>query len=180
MPKHHPKHYYLNDTVYFITSHVYKKNQYLNAESSKKILYQILCQTLKEFNYKLYAWVILDDHFHFEFKTRIGDDLIKVMKRIHGKCSYQLNNMEQKPKRKVFQNYWDYCIRNKKDFYTHFNYIHHNPVKHGYVKNIDDYLFSSYRYWHSKKGNEWIRSSFREFPIIDFTLKEDRDFPKRK
>ena len=30
--------------------------------------------------------------------------------------------------------YWEHCIRDERDFENHLEYIHFNPVKHGYVK----------------------------------------------
>jgi len=39
--------------------------------------------------------------------------------------------------------YWEHLIRNEEDFRRHIEYIHYNPVKHGYVLNPTDWLFSS-------------------------------------
>ncbi|OQX95065.1 hypothetical protein B6I21_07390 [candidate division KSB1 bacterium 4572_119] len=135
MAKPYPRHYYLNDTVYFITAHVYKKHSYLDSENNKQVLLDTLNNVLDESRYKLYCWVILKDHYHFLFKTRIGEKLPGLMKQIHKLVSIQINDLDEKKRRKVFQNYWDCCIRDKKDFYLHFNYIHQNPVKHGYVED---------------------------------------------
>ena len=73
----------------------------------------------------------------------------------------------------VWNQYQDYCIRNEKDFYYHFNYIHHNPVKHKYVNEQSDvlgYEFCSYRKWIEKKGKEWMNDCFEKYPIKDFTV----------
>ena len=71
---------------------------------------------------------------------------------IHGRVSYMLNQEDGTRGRKVFQNYWDRCIRNEKDFFTHLNYIHYNPVKHSLVDKMEDYEFSSYRYYLQRYG----------------------------
>jgi putative transposase len=44
------------------------------------------------------------------------------------------------------QRYWEHQIRDECDFEKHVNYIHYNPVKHGYVKRPIDWHFSSHRY----------------------------------
>lgn len=44
--------------------------------------------------------------------------------------------------------YWDHIIRDGRDFENHVNYIHGNPVKHGYVDDPDDWPYSS---WHRFK-----------------------------
>ena len=39
--------------------------------------------------------------------------------------------------------YWEHLIRDERDFESHVNYIHFNPVKHGHVKRAVDWEFSS-------------------------------------
>lgn len=93
---------------------------------------------------------------------------------IHGRVSYMLNQEDGTRGRKVFQNYWDRCIRNEKDFYTRFNYIHYNPVKHSLVDKMEDYEFSSYRYYLQQCGQEWLNRCFELYPVIDFNLDKKR------
>ncbi len=173
MAKHHPKHYYLNDTVYFITAHIYQKKTHLSDPRNKELLLNIFRKILDEFNFQLLAWVILDNHYHIQFKTKSGDDLVKAMRRIHINCAYSLNKLEKKEGRKLFQNFWDTCIRNKDEFYRYFNYIHYNPVKHGIVEEMSEYPFSSFHYWQEQKGKSWLASCFDKFPIEDFHVKYD-------
>ena len=174
--KHHPPHLYLDDTIYFLTARVYGKQHLLDTKEKKRLLLDIIKKIFLKYRFKIYAWVILDNHYHIEFKTNLGKNLSKVMQYIHGQCSFEINKLENSKGRKIFQNYWDHCIRNEHDFYSHFNYIHHNPVKHGYVSEMVDYHFSSYKYWCDKKGKEWMNSCFHTYPIIDFSLNQDDDF----
>ncbi|MEN8131371.1 MAG: transposase, partial [Pseudomonadota bacterium] len=39
--------------------------------------------------------------------------------------------------------YWEHLIRNECDYARHMDYIHFNPVKHGYVKRASDWPHSS-------------------------------------
>ena len=174
--KHHPPHLYLDDTVYFLTARVYGKQHILNTDTKKQLLLDIINKVFLKYQFKMYAWVILNNHYHIEFKTRLGSDLVKVMQFIHGRCSFKINNLENCRGRKIFQNYWDHGIRNEHDFYVHFNYIHNNPVKHGYVNEMGEYPFSSYQYWYEKKSEEWIQSCFLDHPVVDFTVTQDGDF----
>lgn len=174
MPKHHPRHYYLNDAVYFVTAHIYKSKRYLDTDEKKSLLIKSFQAALADNEYQLYVWVVLENHYHLMFKTRIGDKLPQLIKQIHVNCLEQLNELENKKRKVVFYNYWDTYIRDKKKFYTHFNYTHYNPVKHSYVKKITDYPFSSYEFWLNKKGEDWLNLQFHRFPIVDFSLgKED-------
>ena len=40
--------------------------------------------------------------------------------------------------------FWEHRIRNETDFEAHVNYIHFNPVKHGFVKQAIDWPYSSF------------------------------------
>lgn len=48
--------------------------------------------------------------------------------------------------------FWEHTIQNNRDFEAHVNYIHYNPVKHGYVARARDWKYSSFhRYVREKK-----------------------------
>jgi putative transposase len=40
--------------------------------------------------------------------------------------------------------YWEHTIRDEKDYQAHFDYIHFNPVKHGYVSAAREWPHSSF------------------------------------
>jgi len=53
--------------------------------------------------------------------------------------------------------YWDHVIRDDHDFQVHLDYIHWNPLKHGYAMNPEGWLQSSFAEWKSKGtyGENW-------------------------
>lgn len=56
----------------------------------------------------------------------------------------------RKGERDVWQRrYWEHAIRDDADLEAHINYVHFNPVKHGYVAEMDDWPHST---WHRRKG----------------------------
>jgi len=177
--RHHPIHIYLDDQLYFLTAHTYRNQYQLQEKFHKERLLDKIKEFLHDFNFSLYAWVILSSHYHIQFKTSKGKALAKVIGKIHTSYSFEMNKLDNKRGRKIWQNYWDWCIRSEKDFWTHFNYIHHNPLKHGYVQKMEDYEFSSYRHWLNKKGDEWMKSVFEQYPVIDFTIEHDEFYVGR-
>ncbi len=40
--------------------------------------------------------------------------------------------------------YWEHTLRDERDFNRHCDYIHFNPVKHGYVNSAKEWAFSSF------------------------------------
>ena len=40
--------------------------------------------------------------------------------------------------------FWEHTLRDAIDFSRHIDYIHYNPVKHGQVKQVKDWRYSSF------------------------------------
>jgi putative transposase len=47
--------------------------------------------------------------------------------------------------------FYDHVIRDETDFANHLDYIHFNPVRHGFTRRPSEYAFSSFHYY-VKKG----------------------------
>ena len=68
----------------------------------------------------------------------------------------------------IWYQYMDHVIRNDEDYYKHLNYIHQNPVKHGYTQKMTKYKWSSIHEWTKDKGKEFVVDCFKSYSIIDF------------
>jgi len=165
---HHPPHIYLSDTCYIITAATLHHAPFLASEAAKTYVRDSLRSLVVKFGIKLYAWVVLDDHYHLLLKTHRGEDLPRFVGRLHGSCSHRINLLDGKVGRQVWHNYWDTCIRTERDFWVRFNYIHYNPVKHGYVQHMEDWLFSSYRHYLKEKGRDWLYDCWLNHPVTEF------------
>ena len=173
MSNHHPPHIYLDNTLYFITVSVNHKHRLLQPVGHKDFFRDQLKVLTAEFHVRLAAWVILDNHYHILSRSHVGQDLSRLLGRLHGRTAFELNGRDGTRGRQVWHNYWDTCVRTEADYWTRFNYIHHNPVKHGYVGCMEDWSFSSYAYYRDHKGNNWLIDAFRQYPIVDFTDADD-------
>ena len=174
--KHHPPHIYKDDTLYFITAGTIEKEKFFNTAEKKKFFYRTLKSVLKKYGYHLHAWIVLDNHYHFLIKIATGENLKFFIKDLHSLSAKRINESDDRAGRKVWFQYWDRCIRDEKGFYKYFNYIHHNPVKHKYVKTQEEVLqdqFCSYKQWAEKKGEEWMGDCFAIYPITDLTVEGD-------
>ena len=47
------------------------------------------------------------------------------------------------------------------------NYIHHNPLKHGYARRWQDWPFSSAAGFLERVGRERAAAIWRDYPILD-------------
>ncbi len=102
--------------------------------------------------FEIDAMVVLRDHIHAiwtfptsdaDFATRWG--LIKAkFSRGLPKVERISESRKSKGERGIWQRrYWEHMIRDDEDFARHVDYIHFNPVKHGYVKRAADWPHSS-------------------------------------
>jgi putative transposase len=98
------------------------------------------------------AIVILPDHLHAVLTLPHTDNnyakrwmLIKsAFTRSIPKGEAISPSRASKRERGLWQRrYWEHLIRDERDFETHVNYIHYNPVKHGHAQTPVDWPYSS-------------------------------------
>jgi len=97
-----------------------------------------------EKTFDLLSWVVLPDHFHIIIDPR-NNNVSDLMKSIKISFSIKYKKLTGNTGR-VWQNrFWDHIIRNDRDLNNHLDYIHYNPVKHGFVHSPGDWKFSSFQ-----------------------------------
>lgn len=170
--EYHPPHIYQSQTNYFITSKTVEGNTFFNTKEKLQLLYSLIKKFAEKYDVILHGWVVLPNHNHLLIYVSTENELLLFMKSFHGKSAIEINKIDSTPGRKVWYQYWDRCVRSEKDFGIRLNYIHHNPVKHGYVKNVFAYEFSSIELYLQNYGKDWIMDCFRKYPIVDFTAEQ--------
>ena len=105
------------------------------------------------------AWVVLPEHMHCIWTLPEGDhDYSNRWKIIKMEFSKGIPNNESRSKirikrgeRGIWQRrFWEHAIRDDKDYATHIDYLHFNPVKHGWAKNVIDWPYSSFHRYLNK------------------------------
>lgn len=168
---HRPAHLLLDASPYFITGSIYKKRHLLDDDLKN----DLLALMKKEFNYcnwSLNHWVILNNHYHVMAHSDKGVDLPKIIGRLHFN-SGKLIRKKITSELPVWWNYWDYCPRDEKDYMIRLNYLYNNPIKHGYVTNLNDYLFSSFHQQLAVNGRDKLIVQFKNYPEYKTILIDD-------
>lgn len=102
--------------------------------------------------FEILAWVVLPDHLHAvwtlppddaDFSTRWA--LIKAgFSRSVPSGESIRTSRQQKGERGIWQRrFWEHQIRDDRDLQRHVDYVHINPVKHGYANRAADWPWSS-------------------------------------
>jgi putative transposase len=99
------------------------------------------------------AIVVLPEHLHAIWTLPDGDaDFALRWRQIKSAFARQVPTGErvtssraEKGERGIWQRrYWEHTLRDEQDFARHADYIHFNPVKHGHVKRVKDWPYSSF------------------------------------
>jgi putative transposase len=103
--------------------------------------------------FSLVAMVVLPEHLHAIWRLPPGDadypmrwSLIKSgFSRRIGKGEEIDATRQRKRERGIWQRrYWEHQIRDEADLARHVDYIHYNPVKHGWVTRVGDWPHSTF------------------------------------
>jgi len=103
--------------------------------------------------FRMDTLVILPEHLHCIMTLPEGDadfstrwNLIKSsFSRTVEKSERISASREKRGERGIWQRrFWEHLIRDQQDFNRHADYIHWNPVKHGWVRRVADWPHSSF------------------------------------
>ena len=117
------------------------------------ILRQVVKQVQTKYPFKINAWVVLPEHLHAVLTLPDGDSNFSLRWRlIKSGFSRALPKVERlSPTRQTAgergiwqRHYWEHCIRNEEDYRRHIDYVHINPLKHGWVSRVGDWPYSTF------------------------------------
>lgn len=153
--------YYQPGQIVFITQITYGRQPVFTTTEFSSLLLESWRRTKEHHPYKMLAYVILPDHFHFLIQPSGDDNFSQIMHslKLNFTLSYK-KRIDATGQIKFWQKrFWDHVIRNEQDLENHIHYIHSNPVKHGYVPEPGCWQNSSYSVWQSRGayplGNNW-------------------------
>ncbi|SHF09829.1 putative transposase [Microbulbifer donghaiensis] len=102
--------------------------------------------------FEIQAIVVLPDHLHTLWKLPRGDhDYSSRWMKIKRSFSAGLpatglrESQRAKREKGIWQRrFWEHLIRDEEDWQRHLDYIHYNPVRHGYVRRAREWPYSSF------------------------------------
>ena len=147
------KRYYTKGNIYFITAVTYKRNELLIDNFN--LLWKSLNKMTEKHDTSLDAWVVLPDHFHMILipAENILDDFMHDLKLSFGSLFRKKHNQNAG---RIWQNrFWDHIIRNDIDLNNHIDYIHYNPVKHGFAESPFEWRHSSIHEFKEYYPSDW-------------------------
>jgi putative transposase len=137
--------------IYFFTVNLAQRHLRLLVEHIE-ILRAAVKYVKQRHPFHIDAFVVMPDHLHAIWTLPDGDaDFATRWMLIKAGFSRRLNKDDcrsvsriQKGERGIWQRrYWEHMIRDTDDYQHHVDYVHFNPVKHGYVARASQWPYSS-------------------------------------
>jgi putative transposase len=139
------------------------------------LLHQSIAYVMQKHPFYIDAMVVLPDHIHAIWTLPENDaDYALRWRLIKTHFSRNITKTEKisqsrisKGERGIWQRrYWEHTIKDDSDFGNHVDYIHINPVKHGYVTHATEWPYSSiHKYIKAGKlPNNWAGDKSAELP----------------
>ena len=142
--------------TYFFTVTTHRRQALLTDPRCREALRTAINKVRLEMPFDIVAWVLMPDHLHAVWQLPQNDkdfslrwSLIK--QHVTRECESWLPRRSLSPSRErrgegsLWQRrFWEHLIRDETDFSRHLDYIHYNPVKHGYVTSVADWPYSTF------------------------------------
>jgi putative transposase len=154
---------------YLLTAASYEHRPHIGASLKRMQNFcSELLQSLQSHCSAVHAWVLLPNHHHSLVTTPNLDTTLKSLGLLHGRTSHRWNGEKKERGRKVWFNVVDRTMRSERHYWSTINYIHHNPVRHGYVAKWQDWPFSSASEYLAEVGMERALEIWRSHPLLDY------------
>jgi putative transposase len=126
-----------------------------------------LLDTVQGCAIELSAWCLLPNHYHILIRVADEGYVKKKLGQLHGRSSHEWNIEENLAGRKCFHSCLLKPVKSLSHRWATLNYIHHNPVKHGYTQSWQEWPYSSANTYLKSVGINYARGMWTEFPILE-------------
>ncbi len=169
-PWHSPPHFIVEGHRNYIISATCYEHVSVIGQSATRMdeFSNTLVEAATQLSDKLFAWCVLPNHYHLVLQTVKLEQLLASLALLHGRTSHQWNTEESCAGRKVWFNAFDRHLRSKGHLWASINYVHHNPVKHGYVERWQDWPWSSATAFLDEVGAERAKQIWSDYPLHDY------------
>lgn len=167
-PPHSPPHFQQDQATYLLTAACYEHAPHMRDKSRRASLLDRLFSETISAGVQIHAWVILPNHYHILATVDHFSSISSIFRRLHGATSHAWNGEDNARGRKVWYRFADRMIRNESHHLMTLNYIHYNPVKHGWASSPYEWDDSSVHWYLTEHGRDWLRSMWVRYPFTTY------------
>jgi putative transposase len=155
--------YWVPGGTYFFTLVTHQRAPVFADEASVQCLREAVAIVQREQPFQFCAAVVLPDHMHFlwslppgdsDYAKRIGRLKVLFTRSIRDAGHVDSRDSMSRDKHRegsVWQRrFWEHTLKDEAELSGYLDYIHHNPVKHGWAACPHTWKASSFRHWVSR------------------------------
>jgi len=141
--------------TYFFTVVTHERRPVLTTEAVRSALRAAILQAMTTLPFTIEAWVLLPDHLHCIWTLPPGDGNFAarwaiIKRQVSRECgalagaSPSMSRSRRNERTFWQRRFWEHQIRDNDDLAKHLDYVHWNPVKHGWVKAVKEWPYSTF------------------------------------
>lgn len=132
--------------TYFFTVVTAGRWPCFEADGHVRLLGAAMRRTRTTHSFETIAMVVMPDHLHCVWRLPPRDDDFSLRwELIKKRFTIDLRKTSAVAPKQIWQpRFWEHRIRDAADFARHVDYVHYNPVKHGYVDSPGDWSASTF------------------------------------
>jgi putative transposase len=141
--------FYIPNAIYFITAVTRDRCLIFQDKVCMDALFDAMRYVRSLHPFRMLAYAALWDHVHLLLQPKPGTNISQIMHSIKRGTTFRIKALTTPDEElHLWQDrFWDHIIRDQDDLNRHLDYIHYNPLKHGYVIRPEDWLRSSHAVW---------------------------------
>jgi putative transposase len=136
------KRFHASGQTHFVTFCCYHRRPSFTAPIPRQVFEAALERVRRSFGLCVYGYVVMPEHVHLllsEPQQRTLADALKSLKQgVSRRLIGEAEHFWQK-------RYYDFNVRNERQFVEKLRYIHRNPVQRGLCLRAEDWEWSSFR-----------------------------------
>jgi putative transposase len=142
--------------LHFVTFSCYRRHAYLRAPAAKDLFVEGLERIRGRYEFEVVGYVVMPVHVHLLVSEPGVESLIVGLQAL------KLSVARRSEREHFWQaRYYDFNVYSRNKRLEKLDYMHWNPVKHGLVERMEDWQWSSYRFYRTRQqGPVFIHSGW--------------------
>lgn len=146
-----------NGATFFFTVVTHRRQLILTDDALRNDLREAIARVRARHPFAVDAWVLLPDHLHCLWTLPPGDAdfglrwsgikrlVTRTVAADYERADWRNASRIARRESTIWQRrFWEHQIRDEADYAAHMDYIHFNPVKHGLVRSVADWPYSTF------------------------------------
>jgi putative transposase len=155
-----------------VTAGTYLKKSFFSTRERLTFLCDTLLQLAELHGWKLQAWAVFPNHYHFVGESSDPKSLRPLIQAIHSIAAREANRLDGTGGRRVWFEYWDTHLSSQRSYFARLNYVHQNAVHHGVVRVASAYPFCSAG-WFERTAEPAFYRTIVSFPCDRVRVPDD-------